>query len=135
MYKSFFSNLLNISFIISLWSFIPTSISSTNAVTFPSFIKFLRILFIIAQKVASKFVIPKNMTVGSKKPTCIVNTLFYSSPFFILTLLKSYYRSIFVNTFLLPILSIKSVINGNGQLFFMVCIRELLRDIITWQNG
>ena len=40
-------------------------------------------------------------------------TLFHSSPSLILTLLNSHLRSIFVNTFLLPMLSIKFVINGS----------------------
>ena len=62
---------------------------------------------------ASEFIIPKNITVGSNDPIYIVNTLFHSFSSFILTLLKPYYKSIFVNILLLSILSIKSVINSN----------------------
>ena len=115
-YKSFSSNLFNtFSTISSCPSFVsvPTNILFTNAATLPSFIKSLKILFIITWNVASKFVIPKNITVGSKDPICIANILFHSSPFFILILLNLYLRSILVNTFLLPMLSINSVINGS----------------------
>jgi len=91
-----------------------TNISSTNAVTFPLFIKSFKILFIIAWNIASKFVISKNITVGSKEPMCVVNAPFYSSLSFILILLNPYLRSILVNTFLLPMLLINSVINGSG---------------------
>ena len=115
-YKSFFSNLFRTSSTISLCSSISvsTSILSTNATTFPSLIISLRISFIIAWSVAGEFVIPKNMTVGSKDPTYVVNALFYSSLSFILTLLKPHYKSILMNTFLFSILSIRSVIRGRG---------------------
>jgi len=63
---------------------------------------------------AGKFVNPKNMTVGSKDLSVIVKAIFYSSPFFILTLLYPYLKSIFVNIFMVPILSIMSEISGNG---------------------
>jgi len=63
---------------------------------------------------ASKFVNPKNMTVGSKDPSGVMKAAFYSSPSFILTLLYLYLKSIFVNIFLVPIFSIMSEISGNG---------------------
>ena len=86
---------------------------STNAATFSSFIRSLKILFIISWNMAGKFVILKNIAVGSKDPTCVVNAPFHSFSFLILILLNSHLRSILVNTFLLPILSIRSIINGS----------------------
>ena len=56
-----------------------------------------------------EFFIPKNITVGSKEPICIVNTLFYSSSSLILVLLNPHLRSILVNTFLLLMLLINLV--------------------------
>ena len=93
--------------------FVSTSTSSTNTATFPLFIKSLKISFIIAWNIAGEFVIPKNITISLKEPMCVMNVPFYSSPSFILTLLNSHLRSILVNTFLLPMLSINSVINGS----------------------
>ena len=116
-YKSFFSNLLNTSFTILSCSFfasIPTNTLFINAVTFFLLIKSLRILFVIAQNVANKFVIPENITVSSKDLIYVVNTFFHSFSSLILTLLNSHHKFIFVNTFLFPMLSIKSVINGSG---------------------
>ena len=86
---------------------------NTFFITF-SLIKSFRILFIITWNIADEFVILKNIIVGLKNFTCIVNTLFHLSPFLILILLNLYYKFIFVNTFLLSILSIKSVINRSG---------------------
>jgi len=63
--------------------------------------------------VASEFVNLKNITVGSKDPSDVVNAAFYSSTSLILTLLYPYLRSIFVNTFLVPIFSITSEIRGS----------------------
>ena len=123
MFKSFSSSLFNTSSTILLCPSsisVPTNTSSMKTATFPSLIISLRILFIIAWNIAGEFVIPKNITIGSKDPTCIVNTLFYSSPSFILTLLKPHHKSILVNPLLLPMLSIKSVINSSRQLFFTV---------------
>ena len=62
---------------------------------------------------AGKFVNPKNMTVGSKNPSMVVKAAFYSSLSFILTLLYPYFKSIFVNIFLVPIFSIMSEISSN----------------------
>ena len=84
-----------------------------NAVTLLLFTRSLRISFIIAWNVTGKFVIPKNITVGLNNPIYIVNASFHLSPSFILMLLKPYCKSIFVNILLLPMLSIKSIINDN----------------------
>ena len=114
IYKLFFSSLFSILSTISLWPssvFISTSTLSTNTAIFPLFIRSLKISFIMAWNVAGKFVIPKNITTGSKDPIYVVNAPFHSSPFLILILLNLYLRSILVNTFLLPILSIRSIIN------------------------
>ena len=94
--------------------FVSTSTLSTKAVTFPLLIMFLRISFIIIWNVVGKFVIPRNITVGSKNLTWVVNILFHSSSSLILTLLNPHQRSILVNTCLLSILSIKSIINRSG---------------------
>jgi len=51
---------------------------------------------------------------GSKDPSSVVNTAFYSSPSLILTLLYPYLRSIFVKTFFIPIFSNTSDIKGKG---------------------
>jgi len=64
--------------------------------------------------VAGKLVNLKNITVGSNDSSSVENAAFYSSPSFILTLLYPHCKSIFVNTFFFPILSIKSEISGNG---------------------
>ena len=71
---------------------VPTNILFTNTVTFPSFIKSLRILFIIVWNIASEFIILKNITVGLKEPICVINTPFYLFPSLILTLLNPYYH-------------------------------------------
>ena len=86
---------------------------SINTTTFSLFIKSLKISFIIAWNIAGEFIILKNITVSLKKPMYVINTSFHSLPFLILILLNFYYRSIFTNTFLLFILLIKSIINGN----------------------
>ena len=64
--------------------------------------------------VASELVSPKNITVGSNVLSSVVNTTFYLSPSFIHTLLYSYLKSIFVNTFLVSMFSIISEIKGKG---------------------
>jgi len=63
---------------------------------------------------ASKFIKPKNMTVGSNNPSSVVKAAFYLFPSFILTLLYPYLKSNFVNTFLVPIFSMMSEMSGNG---------------------
>ena len=66
---------------------VSTITSSIKAATFLVLIKSLSNSFIIAWKVAGEFVNPKNMTVGSKDPSGVVNAAFHSSPSFICTLL------------------------------------------------
>jgi len=61
--------------------------------------------FIIAWKVTSEFVSPKNITISLKAPSVIENAAFYSFSSLILTLLYPHLRSIFVNTFFLCYLS------------------------------
>jgi len=53
--------------------------------------------------VATTFVSPKNITIGSKALSGIENTAFHSSPSLILTLLYPYLKSIFINTFFVTI--------------------------------
>jgi len=63
---------------------------------------------------AGKLVNPKNITVGSKDPSGVVNVTFYSSLSFIHILLYSYLRFIFVKTFFVPIFSRTSDIRRSG---------------------
>ena len=89
-YKLFSANLFTTFSTNSSYHFspsIPIITLSINAATFPIFIKSLSNLFIIAWNVASEFVNPKNMTVGSKDLSGVVKAAFHSSPSFILTLL------------------------------------------------
>ena len=85
-----------------------------NATIFPVLIKSLSNLFIIAWNIAGELVNPKNITIGSKDPSGVVNAAFHSSPSFILMLLYPYLRSIFVKTFFVPIFSNTSDIRGMG---------------------
>ena len=55
--------------------------------TFPSTITGLKMAFIIIWKVASEFVNPKNITVGSKSPSLVMKATFSLSPSLILMLL------------------------------------------------
>jgi len=68
----------------------------------------------MAWNMASEFVSPKNMTVGLKDPSGVVKAAFHSSPCFILILLYSYFKFIFVNIFLVPMFLIISEISGSG---------------------
>ena len=117
IYKSFSFNLFIISATISLYPFsisVSTIILSMKAATLPILIKSLSNSFIIAQKVTGEFVSPKNMTVGSNDPLGIVKAIFHLSPSFIHTLLQLYLKSIFVNTFFVPIFFTTSDIKGKG---------------------
>ena len=117
IYRLFSSNLLNTSFTILLYPFsvsVSTNTLSTNVVIFSLLIRSLRILFIIAWNIASEFFILKNITVSLKNLTYVINAPFYSFLFLILILLNLHHKFIFVNTFLFPMLSIKSIINGSG---------------------
>ena len=123
IYKSFSCNLFTTSTTNSSClssSSVSIITSSINAAIFPIFIKSLSNLFIIAWKVTSEFANPKNMTVGSKYSSGVMDAAFYSSPSLILTLLQPHLKSIFVNTFLVPIFLIMSEISSSGQLFFTV---------------
>ena len=64
--------------------------------------------------VAGEFVNLKNITVGSKDPSGIVNAAFHSSPSLIHMLLYPHLRSIFVKTFFIPIFSKTSDIKESG---------------------
>ena len=132
IYKLFSSSLLNTSSTILLYFSsvsISTNISSTKATTFPSLIISLRILFIIIWNIAGEFVIPKNMAIGSKNLIQVVNAPFHLFFSLILTLLNLYQRSILVNTCLLSMLSIKSIINESRQLFFTIWSFRLQQSI------
>jgi len=54
------------------------SILLMKVATLPLLIIFLKRLFIMAWKVASKFVSPKYITVGSNDPRYVINTVFHS---------------------------------------------------------
>ena len=82
-------------------------------IIFSAFIISLNKSFIIAWKVASKFVSPKSITISSKIPSDIENAAFHLSSSFILTLLYLYLKSIFMNTIFFPVLSIRSETSGN----------------------
>jgi len=60
----------------------------------------------------------------------VVNAPFYSSPSFILTLLNPHLRSIFVNTFLLSILSINSIINRSGVTLQVNFLQKITFDML-----
>src|SRR5258707_15269793 len=55
-------------------------------------------VFIIIWKVAGEFVRPKNMTVGSKRPSGVRNATFHSSPGFMRMLLYPHRMSNLVNS-------------------------------------
>jgi len=59
----------------------------------------------MAWNVAGEFVNPKNITIGSKDPSGVVNAAFYSSPSLILILLYPHLKSIFVKIFFVPMFS------------------------------
>ena len=108
---------------IFLLSLLPTPSSSLSLpiitlsiklATFPVLIRFHRISFIMVWNIAGEFVSPKNITVGLNNPSSVINTAFYSSPFFILILLYPYCKSIFINIFFVPMFSTISEIRGNG---------------------
>jgi len=119
-FLAIYTNYSSLAFLILFLQFyclflvlVSTNTLFINIATLLLFTRSLRILFIIVWNIAGEFVIPKNITVGSNNSICVINAFFYSSSFLILTLLKLHHKSIFVNTFLLSILSIKSIINDN----------------------
>jgi len=71
-------------------------------------------LFIILWKVAGALEKPKYMTVASKRPRLVINTVFHSSPSLMQTLLYPYLKSILVKIEALLSDSIKSAILGIG---------------------
>ena len=114
-YRLFSANLLTTSFTNSSCSSspsVPIITLSIKLTTLPVLIRSHKISFIIVWKVTGEFVSPKNMTIGSNDPSSVINTAFYSSPFFIYTLLYPYLKSIFVNTFFIPMFSTISEIKG-----------------------
>ena len=117
MYKLFSTNLFINFSTISLWPFsisVLTNTSSINLTIFLALMRFQRILFIIVWNIANKFVSLKNITVSSNDPSSVVNATFHSSSFLIHILLYSHLRSIFVDTFFVPIFSIISKIRDKG---------------------
>jgi len=70
--------------------------------------------FIILWKVAGALEKPKYMTVASKRPRLVINTVFHSSPSLMQTLLYLYLKSILVKIEALLSDSIKSAILGIG---------------------
>ena len=116
-----FNTFSTISLCFSL-SFVFTNTLFINAAISLVSIKFLRMLFIITWKITSKFVRSKNITVSPYTPRYIVKVAFHLSASFIYILLYSHLRSIFVNTFFVSIVLIKSKINGNGQLSLTVSL-------------
>ena len=116
-YKSFSTNLFTtFSTILSCSFFFSVSIItlSIKLATFPVLIRSQRISFIIVWNIASEFVSPKNIIIGLNNPSGIMNTTFHSSFSFIYTLLYPYFKSIFVNTFFIPIFFTMSEIRGKG---------------------
>jgi len=77
-------------------------------------IKFPSILFIILWKVASALENPKYITVASKRPHLVINTVFYSSSSLMQTLLYPHLKSILVKIEALLSDSIKLAILGIG---------------------
>jgi len=75
-------------------------------------IKFPSILFIILWKVASALENPKYITVASKRPHLVINTVFYSSSSLMQTLLYPHLKSILVKIEALLSDSIKLAILG-----------------------
>jgi len=89
-YKLFSANLFTTSFTISSYSFflsVSTMTSSMKFAIFPVLIKFQRISFVIVWNVAWEFVSLKNITIGSKVSSGVMNAAFHSSLSFIHTLL------------------------------------------------
>ena len=88
--------------------------SSKYTITSLMQIKSPSILFIILWKVAGALENPKYITVASKKPRFVINTVFYSSSSLIQTLLYLHLKSILVKIEALLSDSIKSAILGIG---------------------
>ena len=114
-YRSFSTNHFTTSSTISSYLFsisVFIIILSIKLATFLVLIRSRKSLFIMVQNVASELVSSKNITIGSNNPSDVVNATFHSSPSF-MYILQPYLKSIFVNTFLLPMFSTISNIKGN----------------------
>ena len=116
-YKLIFANLLITFFTNSLCHSSISVLIITSLMKFatlPVLMRSCRISFIMVWNITSELVSPKNITVSLKNLFGIVNAAFYSSPFFICILLYPYHKSIFVNTFLVPISFTMSEMRGKG---------------------
>jgi len=80
----------------------------------PSAIRSLKMLSIMAWKVAGELHMPKNMTVGSNSPLLVLKAAFHSLPFLIQILLYPHCTSNFVNNFAPLSLSRSLEIRGRG---------------------
>ena len=117
IYRLFSTSLLTTSFTNSSYPSSPSILIITSSIklaTFSMLIKSHRILFIMVWNIAGEFVSLKNIMIGSNDLSGVVNTAFHSSPSFILMLLYFYHKSIFVNTFLVPMFSTIFEMRGNG---------------------
>src|SRR5712671_5286431 len=81
---------------------------------------FRKMVFIIIWKVAGELVRPKNMTVGSKSPSCVRKAAFHSSPGLIRTLLYPHLTSNLVKSVHFVRRSIVCGIRGMELRFFLV---------------
>src|SRR6267142_2989653 len=79
-----------------------------------------KIVFIIIWNVAGELVSPKNITVGSNRPSCVRNTAFHSSPSLMQTLLYPQRISNFVKRVHPLSRSITSGMSGDTFQFFFV---------------
>ena len=116
IYRLFSTSLLTTSFTNSSYPSSPSILIITSSIklaTFSMLIKSHRILFIMVWNIAGEFVSLKNIMIGSNDLSGVVNTAFHSSPSFILMLLYFYHKSIFVNTFLVPMFSTIFEMRGN----------------------
>ena len=86
-----------------LSGFVWMAMSSMYTNSHPWATSILKISFIIAWNVAGKFIRPKNITRGSKRPWDVKNTALHSSPSLILMLLYPHLMLNFVNRVHLPV--------------------------------
>ena len=100
----------------SVW----TTISSIYTEVSPLSISSLRSSSIMVWNVAGEFVNPKNITVGSNRPSLVLKAAFHSSPSLMCTLLYPHLTSSFVNHCFPDILWISSDMRGRGYLLGIV---------------
>src|SRR6267142_2180489 len=106
---------------VSLGSFaICIAISSMYTVSHCSAISGAKTKFIIVWNVAGEFVRPKNITVGSNKPSFVMKAAFHSSPFLMRTLLYPQRMSNLVYNEHPLRRSTSCGISGSRYLFFIV---------------